>query len=335
MKLISAKGFPQYGVFNPSLEEINKDDFLYLTSMDKPRNWFSRWSHFKEFQYIGVISEDLIIGCALINIKFLNYSLVYFYLPKEKIFREFSFIIPGEFCNKMSRNVREGECSQSFFKNKISMMALGNPVQRKLSVRLSGGDSMEIVLDEAVQRPLSLCTPTGFTGWTFTQKFAGLPVSGTCTFQGKEYILKDARGSSDVSMGYMRRETNWRWSSLSGKSSDGRPVGLNLAAGVNETGFTENAFWLDNEFNKIGPVHFSYNKLNPHEDSWYITTEDNSVDLRFHPLEVVREKLNFIFLSNNSFHIIGKYEGTLTTLSGEKVKIDNQLGFAESHFAKW
>ena len=136
-------------------------------------------------------------------------------------------------------------------------------------------------------------------------------------------------------MGYMRRETNWRWSSLSGKSSDGRPVGLNLAAGVNETGFTENAFWLDNEFNKIGPVHFSYNKLNPHEDSWYITTEDNSVDLRFHPLEVVREKLNFIFLSNNSFHIIGKYEGTLTSLSGEKVKIDNQLGFAESHFAKW
>ncbi len=50
-----------------------------------------------------------------------------------------------------------------------------------------------------------------------------------------EIALDHARAGYDFSAGYMRRETSWRWASINAEiNSTG--IGLNLAAGVNETG---------------------------------------------------------------------------------------------------
>nr|WP_261868804.1 DUF2804 domain-containing protein [Psychrobacter sp. JCM 18901] len=55
----------------------------------------------------------------------------------------------------------------------------------------------------------------------------------------------------------MRHETNWFWSCITSYLSDGRHFLLNLSMGVNETGASENACWLDGQIFYLPPVMFA------------------------------------------------------------------------------
>ena len=39
--------------------------------------------------------------------------------------------------------------------------------------------------------------------------------------------------------------------------------------------------------------------------------------------------------ASNFNQLLGRYRGTLVTAAGETIRIDNLLGYAESHYAKW
>ncbi|MEF1175311.1 DUF2804 family protein, partial [Vibrio sinaloensis] len=64
-------------------------------------------------------------------------------------------------------------------------------------------------------KPLSMCTPTGYSGWTYTAKHNALSVTGELTINGLPIKLDSALAGYDFSAGYMRRETSWRWASIS------------------------------------------------------------------------------------------------------------------------
>ena len=70
----------------------------------------------------------------------------------------------------------------------------------------------------------------------------------------------------DWTLGYMRHETNWFWSCISSYLSDGRHFLLNLSMGVNETGVSENACWLD------GQIFHGVSQLATYTSKAYIRT---------------------------------------------------------------
>lgn len=132
----------------------------------------------------------------------------------------------------------------------------------------------------------------------------------------------------------MRRETAWNWACIAGKLADGRSMGLNLAAGVNETGMTENALWLDGRCIKLGQASFVFDRY-CETAPWQVRTSDGRVDLQFVPSGVRKERINAVVIASNFRQYVGTYTGVILDESGEPVPVEGLRGLAEDHFARW
>ena len=132
----------------------------------------------------------------------------------------------------------------------------------------------------------------------------------------------------------MRRETFWNWASLSHTTESGDIVGFNLAAGVNETSFTENNLWINGSSIKLNQAEFKFNRKN-RMNPWAIKSNDGLIELNFTPLGVRKEKINAILIASNFTQVFGKFNGTVKDKSGQTYKIEDALGFCEDHYAKW
>jgi hypothetical protein len=74
---------------------------------------------------------------------------------------------------------------------------------------------------------------------------------------GERRIRAQARGVEDESCGYHPRHTVWDWSAGVGRTTDGRAVGWNLVAGINDPPQgSERAIWVDGKPSEAPPVSF-------------------------------------------------------------------------------
>lgn len=111
-------------------------------------------------------------------------------------------------------------------------------------LRLHGGNWAE-----------SVC-PNGEGGYVWTRKRADVRVDVDMKV-GERHIRCEARGIEDESAGYHPRHTVWDWSAGAGVLRDGRRVGWNLVAGVNDPPErSERAIWVDGEPFEPAPVRF-------------------------------------------------------------------------------
>jgi hypothetical protein len=138
----------------------------------------------------------------------------------------------------------------------------------------------------------------------------------------------------DWTAGFMRRHTFWNWAATAFTLPDGRSFGLNLSCGVNETGFTENAFWLDGILTKVDTVHFDFKSRNLYEP-WHIVSYDQKVDLIFYPKAHRGESVNALFVKSKFSQLMGTFSGALRTGGGETIVLEACPGWAEDHYAKW
>jgi hypothetical protein len=115
----------------------------------------------------------------------------------------------------------------------------------EVSARLNLGEAQPVE---------SICASGG--GWGWTRKRAGLPVSGEVTVAG-DVLQADGLAVDDVSAGYHRRRTSWRWSAGVGSSVDGRRVAWNLVSGINDPPHSsERAIWVEGSPSEPAPVEF-------------------------------------------------------------------------------
>lgn len=336
-KLILSDGKPRFGLFDSPINEINQRDFDYKTVLDRQASHLAKYFRFNQFHYIGLISEEVIIGLAIVDLKIVSNAFVYFYSVKEKKFFEQSFLQPFSLQTRFDKKPDNGITSFNKGDTQFYIAASNSPRSRHIKLNLKSGDFLEVSLTEpAGFTPLALCTRSGYNGWTYTQKANALDVEGMLSWEKKHYVLRSPAmlGSYDWSCGYMRSETFWNWGSLSGMLEDGRRIGLNIAAGTNETGFTENIFWLNGEPHKIDTVDFNFDRDNillP----WRIRSYDGRLNLLFRPEGIRKEKINALLIASNFKQLFGRYYGEMMTRQGETIRLHGQLGFAEDHYAKW
>lgn len=334
--LIDTNGQPHFGVFSRPVRHINHEDFAYHTPMDRPATRLEKHFAFNQFQFVGVCSEELVFGCALVDIKFIGNAFLYLYDRTTRQLHEFSFMMPLAARTHLATTPDAGTSHFSRGNVDIRLTSRDNPREKYLQVRIGNQVSADITLTEPDgYEPLALCTPTGFNGWTYTQKAAGLNVAGTLRLHKQRYDLGAThKGSYDWSCGYMRRETAWNWACLSGQTREGRAVGVNFASGVNETGYTENAFWVDGKMTKVNQVRFIYPRPR-RQGQWRIESDDGKVNLCFEPEGSRQEKLNIYVLATNFTQLFGRFHGTLRDDNGVIHTLEGVTGFAEDHYAKW
>ncbi|MDK2777912.1 MAG: DUF2804 domain-containing protein [Pseudomonadota bacterium] len=335
-QLINAQGQPAFGIFPDGVEELNYLDYDLRSPMDRRRSKLARRLAFNQFQFISLISPELIVGIAIVDLKLVSNAFVYFYEPHSGRYEEFSFLQPLALKTRIDAKANNGSSVFSKGRNHFSIHASTTPGVRRVQVSLAAGASIDATIDETTAyQPLALCTRAGYQGWVFTQKSAAQVCNGSIRWQQREYDLKamNTLAAVDWSGGYMRRETFWNWGSLSCFLRDGRRLGFNLAAGVNETGYSENALWLDGRLIKVDMVDFQFDRYHP-SHSWAMRSADGIIDLHFEPQGRRREKINALVIASNFSQYYGRYHGEIH-LPGETIRLEGEWGLAEDHYARW
>ncbi len=338
-KLIQSDGQPTFGYFDLTPQVINGEDFDYRKPMGGRQNRVRKWLDYNQFQYIGVVSDELLVGCALGDFRYLAMAFVYTYEPESKRLSEFAVKLPFGRGVSLTNRPLDGVSTVTSGANSIQMSANPETSEVRLDVNLTSGLQVDarFTLDGPTPlQPMSVCTQTAKTGWVFTQKIAGVRATGTVTgpFGTKDLAEIGACAHYDYTVGYMRRETFWNWACLSGIVDD-HVIGLNLSCGVNETSYSENCIWIDGQLISVGLAHFKYDRSAPTTSKWSVKTTDGVVDLDFECEGVHEEKLNLVVLASNFKQIFGKFNGVLRPPGREPIEIRDQYGFVEDQYAKW
>ena len=335
-QLIQPNGQPVFGVFPEGVEQINYLDYDLRTTMDRKRGALAKRFGFNQFQFISFASEQLIVGLAIVDLKLVSNAFLYLYQPSTGAFEEFSFLQPLARKTFIDAAPNNGVSEFIQGKNRLHISATRIPGIRKVTVEVAGKVQINATIDETTKyNPLAICSRAGYDGWVFTQKSAAQVCNGSVRWHEKKFDLReiDALAAVDWTAGYMRRETFWNWASLSCRLNDGRRLGLNLAAGVNETGNTENALWLEGRLIKVDMVHFQFDRYQPN-NSWAMRSADGIIDLHFTPAGQRKEKINALFMASNFTQHFGRFHGEIH-LPDETIHLDGAWGFTEDHFAKW
>lgn len=342
-------GHPTFGIFS-QVKSINYLDYhSHLISQKPLPNWRKNLKA-NQFCFIQIIQPPFRVCLALATIKLATSAFVYLYNDETDELEVCEALQP------LTRHTQlEGDCYQgkmAFTHTNLTLTLDFTPSQVKVVL-----DSLSLALNATLARqaqPLAICTPTGRRGWTFTQKEPLKALSGHLLIKAHSQFNTDAPDTKpeqidftvttianlDWTLGYMRHETNWFWSCINSYLPDGRHFALNLAMGVNETGFCENACWLDGQIFYLPPVMFVRKNLDtPEQNTWRVYHQNLGwsnvdIDIIFTPIRVYKKTDNFGIIASIFEQWLGEYSGEIRI--GDKViHLDKVLGLAEDHFAKW
>lgn len=335
--LIQANGQPHYGIFPSAPGQVNYRDFDFRSPMGRPLDALAKWRRFHQFQYFGLVSDELIGGCALANLSLLTVGFVYLFHPASGRMIERQIRMPLGLGSRFSQEPDEGVCELRSGGNLLRLENRREPREKRLLVELDDGTLIDALFSEQQPafQPMHICTPTAVNGWVYAQKVAGVRCQGSVRSALGDFDLGaiNAFAHHDWSAGYMRPETHWNWACLSGEVA-GLRVGLNLSCGVNETSFSENCYWLDGELLPVGGVHFQFDRDQPLQP-WQIRSGDGQVELNFRGHGLHRERLNLGLLASNFKQVFGCFQGVLRPPGRAPVVIDNLWGFVEDQYVKW
>jgi len=329
MNLVNEMGRVRLGIFKEALDAVNYEDYTQETPLGLKVPGFLKKHAPNQFHFFGLLGHSFVMGMAIVDLKYLSNVFFYAYDRDAREMKEVKKTLVG--------NSRVSIAPRPERPESVSRVrGLGMKLTDTRVEVLTEDMRLNLDIDISGTEPLRICTKSGYRGWTYTQKTAPLAVDGKFFLGDTEYEIKsnDYLGLYDWTCGYMRRDTYWNWAATASVLPDGRLFGMNLSQGVNETSFTENAFWVDGEMTKVDTVFFDFDYENMF-DKWHITSFDGKVDLEFSPETKRSEKINAIFVASRFSQFVGKFDGRLRTASGNEIDLKGCPGYAEDHFARW
>lgn len=334
--LVNAEGRPRLGLLETTPARINWRDADYRSVMGRPLPAWRRRLAYKQFEYFGIVSDQLIAGCALANLQLVGAAFVYAFSPRTGQMQSLSIRQPLARGLSMTLQPEAGTSTLDSGKTQIRMTYRKG--EKHLQVEARGGLHIDARFPDTPAHcdVMSICTQTARNGWVYARKVAGVPATGTVRSSLGEHDLGalSAHAHHDYSAGFMRRETYWNWACLSGALADGRTVGLNASCGVNETSASENCCWVDGRRFALPGVFFDWSRDDP-GTPWRVWSACGAVDLSFQPLGQHTERLNAWLMASDFRQDFGRFAGTLRPAGGPAVDVTGQLGFCEDQFARW
>jgi len=327
-KLIDGRGRIRYGLYDEAVEHINYLDYALQTPMGFTVPKLLRRVMANQFHFAGIIGPEIMVGMAVVDLKFVTNGFLYVYdRTSQALIETKKLALPGA---NVSIRPTPRSPQSIFDAPDLKIELMGGSVKAR-----AGDIEIDVALESAIP-PLRLCTRAGYRGWVYMEKTTPINLSGRVSCRGRTIDVSSPayRGLMDWTTGYMRRDTYWNWAATATTLPDGRSLGLNLSCGVNETSFTENAFWIDGSLTKVDMSDFVFNSRNLYEP-WRITSADRKVDLTFYPETHRGESVNALFIKSKFTQLMGVFSGRLRTEAGESIEIKTCPGWAEDHYAKW
>jgi hypothetical protein len=304
-------------------------------------NLKGHWLRKKRWNYWAIVSPTHLFSVTLSDIDYLGLPFIYLLDFETKTFTEKTLLKPfGAGCHLPA--LVDGDVVYQDPTMQISMLTTTTGTH--LTVGCSDFGGKPLTADFLVHRPaghetLNVVIPWSANRFQFTSKQNTLPTEGTLQW-GDETIHfnpKDTFACLDLGRGMWPFTCFWNWSSFSTRLTDGRTVGVNLGAGWTDgTGMNENALCVDGVLTKIGEdLFFDYN-ADDFMAPWHVhTTVTDRVDLKFTPFYERIAKTDALVIRSEVHQMIGYFTGTLKPDQGEPIDINNVIGWAEDHHARW
>ena len=97
---------------------------------------------------------------------------------------------------------------------------------------------------------------------------------------------------------------------------------------------TENCLIINGHLHKLDQVTFNYSAQD-YFAPWVFTDSEDRLQLEFIPFKERLAKTNLLVIYSEVHQMFGYYTGWVETDSGERIEIENLIGFAEEHRARW
>lgn len=337
-KIVQPNRQVAYGSFDEPIE-WNYADFKLLDFFNREVKGLRKALAYHQFNYIAVMNPQFIIGIGIVDLNYC-FSLFAFYCDLT-LGMQFKYFKKGLF-SKALRFERNPDSYMTEFKDGASeLLILKSNDKGELEIHCN---VLKKLIVNGVfslgwdNRPLRVLNPSDPNCFTFTEKCSPLqPKSLDICLNGKPLELKpgDTAAVFDWSGGYLRRETNWLWACMAGKSAAGTPIGANLASLVNESFYPEDAVWFGSQRRRLHNVIFDIDRSTLSRP-WHLFTETDEVDLTFTPKDEFKMKMNLPPVLKIFFRqFVGTFDGFFTRPDGTREAVHALPGLTEFHRSLW
>ncbi len=338
-KIIKASNKVKYGCID-ELIDYNYQDFELNNFFNKKISLLKKKLVYHQFNYIGFISDDNVIGLAVVDLGYIRNIFCFIYNHQDGLILDYSKNFTGKKNIIFPRNPDEHEINcklnkTDYIKIKKSHTSKQFSIDcniKKLQIKMDAKYSLE-------DKPLRVVNPSDMNRWTFTEKYSPIkPNNINIAFKGNELDFKITNSFVvyDWTGGYLRRETNWLWTSIGGKTIKGNAFGINLASFVNETYFPENAFWVNGTRTRFSNIIYDFNMIDPYDEPWIIHNESDTIHLIFTPTGERSNKENKWPIAKVWFRqLVGEFSGYVIDDDKNKHEIKKAHGFCEIHKSVW
>lgn len=330
MDLIQPNGQPRYGRFQEIPKSIDINHYQYKTPYGEVRKGWRKRLKYKKFKFCSIQHEHYSIGLAIADVAWAGHGFVYIYDHLRNEVLEWNGI------NALARHTVLDEqplYNQShFIKSGYQLDIQHANGVRYIQVLKHGEIRLSARIFCAGTDPLSLCSPNGINGWTYTQKLTTLGCEGFFINKQGETIQFNNRSmaSLDDTCGFLRPETAWFWLSCNFWDAQQNRIGINLASGVNESFGNENCLWMNGVMYAVADVLFQQLE----ENIWQIESLDQKLKLRVDTGWRRFENLNLRLVGSQFSQWQARVSGTIEQ-DGQEIVLVNEYALLEQHYAKW
>jgi Domain of unknown function (DUF2804), C-terminal/Domain of unknown function (DUF2804), N-terminal len=340
VKLIGENNKVNYGCIDEGIE-WNYQDFILRDFFNKEIKGLKKKLAYHQFNYIGITAGDYIVGFAVVDLGAIKNVFGFLYAKGEGILLESDDKCLGN-SKKMDFPRNPDEYNIKFDSGKTTIRIEKSHKKGVLNIdcNFKGRLKVKGTFPYSMEKnhPLRVLNPSDPNRFTFTEKCGPLQPSElelSLDDKALEYDSKTVTAIYDWTGGYLRRETNWYWTAFGAVLPDKTSIGANLAAFVNETYFSENAYWINNKRSRISRVIYDFDTLDPYKP-WHIYDEDGTIDLTFLPEGERNDKINAGPIVKTIFRqFVGTFEGFLKPEGDKKIEFKDVKGFCETHRAIW
>ncbi len=292
----------------------------------------------KRWNYWCITTSRFLFSVTLSNVDYMGLAFIYLLDFESKYFHELTVIRPfGKGCD-LGNFVTDNAI---FEDPKLSLSLQNNSGGTRIKVDCPDFKGDPLTADLNVITPpghqtLNVVIPWSESRFQFTSKQNTLPVTGKVAAGDITYDAEGGYACLDFGRGLWPFSSFWNWAGGSGQQG-GHTIGLNFGTGWTDgTGMNENGICIDGALSKISEdLIFEYNP----EDfmqPWIIRTHaSDRVNLTFVPFYERMAKTNALILRSEVHQMIGHFSGTVADAGGKTYPIENLVGWAEEHYARW
>jgi len=298
------------------------------------------WPRKKRWNYWCIVTPECLFSVTLSNIDYMGLAFAYLLDFKSKAFSEqTSMAAFGKGCD-----LPETVEGSARFHDKDMDLAMSDDGQF-IVISLKSANFQGKKLDARIhlERPernesINVMVPWNEHQYHFTSKQNCLPAGGIIQVGDTTYTLDPERdyGCLDFGRGIWKYRTFWNWSSFSTRVGADE-IGINLGAGWTDgSGATESGLFINGKVEKLSEdVIFEYDP-NHFMEPWRLHTAfSNQVNLTFTPFYERVAKTDLMILRSEVHQMIGTFSGKVASLDGRVYTIQNVIGWAEDHQARW